>query len=416
MTISSASSPVITGLGIVTAIGQNKATFSEAIFAGQSAFGYLCRPGREGAPSFIGAEIASLDTESLRAEHRRLLRNASLTAQCALMVAQEAWEDAQLHTAVLNPERVGLVIGGSNVQQREQWQTWQRYAARPNFLSPTYGVTLWDSDLVGILSQALQIQGEGFSVGSASASGGAAIVQAARQIQSGCTDVCLVVGALFDLSAWECQGFRNLGAMGSSRFQEQPSAACRPFDQDSDGFIYGEGSAALVLESAEHARQRGARPYGRLLGWSSVLDGNRQANPSEAGEVRAMQAALQMADVTAAQISYVNTHGTSSPLGDRTELTALNAVGLRQAPLNATKSLTGHCLTAAGVVEAAATLLQMEAGRLHPTRNLVNPLDDSFCWVGETGMSAEIEYALSNSFGFGGINTTLVFGRIEENL
>lgn len=409
------SPPVITGVGIITAIGQGKASFTEALLTGRTAFGYLNRPGREGgleeAQKFIGAEIATLATAALQPEHHRLLRSASLSTQLTLLVALEAWQDAQLHAAGINPERIGLVIGGSNLQQREQAQTWQRHAANPQFVSPSYGLALWDTDLVGVLSQALQIQGEGYSVGSASASGAMAIIHAARQIQSGRTDVSLAVGALFDLSSWECHGLRNLGAMGSTRFQDQPQAACRPFDRESDGFIYGEGSGVIVLESAEHAQRRGAQAYGRLLGWGSALDGNRQANPNQAGEIRAMCAALQMADLSAAQIHYVNTHGTSSPLGDKTEVAALKAVGLAHAALNATKSLTGHTLTAAGVIEAIATLLQMQAGRLHPTHNLENPIDPTLLWVKQNATAAEVDYALSNSFGFGGINTTLVLGR-----
>jgi malonyl-ACP decarboxylase len=238
-----------------------------------------------------------------------------------------------------------------------------------------------------------------------------AIIQAARQIQSGETDVTLAVGALFDLSSWEGYGWRNLGALGSARFQDQPQAACRPFDEASDGFIYGEGCGIVVLESAEHAQRRGVRIYGHLLGWGSALDGNRQSNPNQEGEARVMRAALVMAGLQADQINYVNTHGTSSPLGDQTEVAALKAVGLAHASLNATKALTGHTLTAAGVVEAIATLVQMETGRLHPTRNLVNPIDPDLCWVGANPIQCTVDYALSNSFGFGGINTALVFAR-----
>lgn len=405
---------VITGVGIATAIGQGKANFIEALLAGKTAFGYLQRPGREAAPPFIGAEIATLATAALQPEHNRLLRSASLSTQLALLVALEAWQAAQLDRAQVNPERIGVVVGGSNVQQREQVQTRQRHTANPQFVSPSYGLALWDSDLVGVLSQALQIRGEGYSVGAASASGAMAIIQAARQIQSGRTDVCLAVGALFDLSSWECQGLRNLGAMGSTRFQDQPEAACRPFDRESDGFIYGEGCGVIVLERAEHAQRRGAQVVGRLLGWGSGLDGNRQANPNQAGEMQAMGTALQMAGLRADQINYVNTHGTSSPLGDKTEVAALKAVGLAHAALNATKSLTGHTLTAAGVIEAIATILQMQAGHLHPTHNLVDPIDADLPWIRQSAVAATVDYALSNSFGFGGINTTLVLGRDEQ--
>ncbi len=405
------SAPLITGLGVLTAIGQGKANFIAALLAGHSAFGYLQRPGRESAQPFLGAEIATVETATLLAGHQRLLRNGSLSTQVALLVALEAWQDAQLADPEIDRARIGLVVGGSNLQLREQAQTQQRHQTSPQFVNPTYGVTLWDTDLVGVLSQALQLQGEGYSVGGASASGALAMIQAARQLQSGTVDICLVVGALFDLSSVECQGLRNLGAMGSTRFADAPQAACRPFDQECDGFIYGEGAAVVVLERADHAQRRGVPVYGRLLGWGSVLDGNRQANPNQQGEIRAMQTALHMAGLQPAQINYVNTHGTSSPLGDQTEVAALKAMGLDHAPLNATKALTGHTLTAAGVVEAVATLLQMQAGQLHPTRNLHRPIDPTLPWVSEKAVAAQVDYALSNSFGFGGINATLIFGR-----
>lgn len=407
----SSSAPVVTGIGVITAIGQGKAHFREALLAGRTAFGYLKRLGREGTPPFIGAELPSLTTNALPAEHSRVLRRASLSTQVALLAALEAWQDAQLPESGSDPQRIGLVIGGSNLQHREQFHNWSQHAANPQFVTPSYGLTLWDTDLVGVLSQALQIQGEGYSIGSASASGGMAIIQAARQLQSGRTDISLAVGTLFDLSSWEGYAFRNMGAMGSMRFQEEPQAACRPFDSDSDGFIYGEGCGVLVLERAEHASRRGAPIYGHLLGWGSALDGNRQPNPNLEGEVRSMRAAIAMAGLTTRQIQYVNTHGTSSLLGDQTEVAALKAAGLDHAFLNATKSLTGHCLTAAGVVEAVATLIQMNAGQLHPTHNLVNPIDPTLPWVQHEAVAARVDYALSNSFGFGGMNTTLVFGR-----
>lgn len=407
--------PLITGMGILTAIGQGKANFCTALLAGQTAFGYLQRPGRESVEPFLGAEILHLESDALLASHQRLLRSASLSTQMALLAALEAWQDAQLVDSGIDRTRIGLVVGGSNLQLRPQAQTHQQYQARPQFVNPTYGVALWDTDLVGVLAQALQIHGEGFSVGGASASGALALIQAARLLQSGVVDLCLAVGALFDLSGCEAQGFRNLGAMGSTRFADAPQAACRPFDQAGDGFIYGEGTAVVVLERADHAQRRGVPAYGRLLGWGSGLDGNRQTNPNQQGEMRAINAALHMAGLAPAQINYVNTHGTSSPLGDQTEVAALKALGLDHAPLNATKSLTGHTLTAAGVVEAVATLLQMQAGQLHPTRNLHRPIDPSLPWVGETAVAAHVDYALSNSFGFGGINAALVFGREQTS-
>ena len=401
----------ITGMGIITSIGQGIAAFQSALFAGKTQFGYLKRPGRRGTKLFIGAELPDIAVESKFPEYSGLLRAASWSTQIAIMAVSEAFLDAQLSSSLVNPERVGIVVGGSNFQQRYQQQIFERYQSRPQFLRPTYGVTFWDTDLMGLLSECFQIKGEGYSVGAASASGAMSIIHAARQIQMGLSDVSIAVAPLFDISQWECQGLVNLGAMGSQRFAETPNLACRPFDKDRDGFIYGEGCGVVVLEKAEHAQQRGVSSHGELIGWGSNLDGKRSPEPSQKGEERAMNSALTMAQLQPEQIDYVNTHGTGSPLGDKTEVAALKSLGLFHCLINATKSLTGHCLTAAGIVEVIATLLQMKTGLCHPTCNLVNPIDTTLNWVKQAVVEKEITYAISNSFAFGGINTALVIGK-----
>ena len=401
----------ITGMGIVTSIGQEVATFKEALLSGETQFAYLKQPGRESIKPFIGAEIPDIDAKTLFPEYSGLLRTATKSAQVAIVAVAEAWQDAKLTLSKVNPERIGLVVGGSNLQQRYQQQIWQRYHSRQEFIRPTYGLTFWDTDILGLISQFFQIQGEGYSVGGASASGAVAIIHAARQILMGNSDICIALGALSDLSGAEFQALMNLGAMGSERFADRPDLACRPFDQYHDGFIYGEGCGVVILERTDRAQQRGARSHGQLKGWGLALDGNRSPEPSQKGEERAINTALAMADLQPESIDYVNTHGTGSPLGDKTEVAALKSVGLHRGLLNSTKSLIGHCLTAAGVVEAIATILQMKFGFCHPTKNLVTPIDASLNWVKETSVQAEIKYAISNSFGFGGINTALLIAQ-----
>ena len=405
----------ITGMGIITSVGQTIADFQSALLAGKTQFGYLKRPGRKGSKLFIGAELPDINAQSKLSEYSGLLRSASWSTQIATMAVSEAWQDAKLSSYQFNPERIGIIVGGSNFQQRYQQQIWERYQSRPQFLRPTYGIALWDTDLMGLLSECFQIQGEGYSVGGASASGAISIIHAARQIQMGITDISIAVAPLFDISQWECQGLMNLGAMGSERFSANPNLACRPFDKDHDGFIYGEGCGVVVLEKAAHAQQRGVTSYGELIGWSHILDGERSPKPSQKGEERAINAALTMAKLQPEQIDYVNTHGTSSPMGDKTEVAALKCVGLSHCLINATKSLTGHCVTAAGIVEFIATLLQMKTGFCHPTHNLLNPVDTTLNWVRQTAVEAQINYAISNSFAFGGINAALVIGKSRRD-
>lgn len=405
----------ITGLGVVTAIGQGVTAFKEALFSGKTQFDYLKRLGREGPKQFIGAEIPEsmvVALNSLCLEHGNIMSTASWSGQIATLAVSEAWQDSQLTNAKVNPERIGLVVGGSNLQQRYQKQMWERYQSRLQFLRPTYALTYWDTDIMGLLSQCFLIQGEGYTVGGASASGAVAIIHAARQILMGVTDISIAVGALFDISSYECQGFTNLGAMGSERFADRPDLACRPFDQDHDGFIYGEGCGVLVLENAEHARRRGVVSHGKLIGWGLTLDGNRSSEPSQKGEERALNAALKMADLKPEEVNYVNTHGTSSPLGDKTEVAALKSLGLNNCLVNSTKSLTGHCLTAAGVIELIATLIQLKYDFCHSTNNLVNPIDDTLNWVKDGPIQAQMQYAISNSFAFSGINTALAIEKV----
>ena len=337
---------------------------------------------------------------------RQLLRTASLSATAALAVVQEAWDEAEL--GQLDPQRIGLIVGGSNVQQRELVNLQDSYRERIAFLRPTYALSFMDSDLCGFCTAHFGIQGLAYTVGGASASGQLAVIQAAQAVLSGQVDACIAVGALMDLSYWECQGFRAIGAMGSDRFAASPELACRPFDRDHDGFIYGECSGAIVIESLPSSRRRAAAPYATLTGWGLAMDGNRNPDPSFQGETRAIRAALAHADCPAEAIDYVNPHGTGSmSLAMRLKFVRCANAASRMLHLNATKSLVGHGLSAAGAVEIIATLLQLRAGRLHPTRNLDNPIDPDLRWVGPAGTTHQIATALTLSMGFGGMNTAL---------
>lgn len=405
---------LITGLGVTTAIGAGKAELSAALLNGQSRFAVMQRPGRqyqteEGAAShFMGAELGAFAVPERIP--RGILRTASLTGQVALVTLHEAWNDADL--SEVEPTRVGLVVGGSNLQQRELNQTHEAYRARPQFLRPAYALSFMDSDVCGMCTEVFRIQGLAYTLGGASASGQLAVLHAIRAVESGQVDVCIALGALMDLSFWECQGFRSLGAMGSDVFARDPERACRPFDKQRDGFIFGESCGAVVIEKAATAKRSHINPYARIAGWAVRMDANRNANPSLDGEVSVIQEALHKAGLDAADIDYINPHGTGSGLGDETELRALAQCGLKHAYINATKSLTGHGLTAAGAVELIATLLQMRARRLHPSRNLEEPADDTYNWVRHEALDHTIERALKMSMGFSGVNSALCLQRI----
>jgi malonyl-ACP decarboxylase len=269
-----------------------------------------------------------------------------------------------------------------------------------------------DTDIVGVCTEQLGIRGPAITAGGASASGQVAVLQAAQAVQSGEVDICIAIGGLMDLSHWELQALRSLGAMGTDRFAAEPAKACRPFDAMRDGFIFGEACGALVIERADPARA-GARPRARLSGWAMAMDANRNPNPSLEGEISVIRGALSHAGLSPREIDYVNPHGSGSVVGDEIELRALRECGLDGAWINATKSITGHALTAAGAVEIIATILQMDAGRLHPSLNLEEPIDGSHRWVRAESIPHRIEKALSVSLGFGGVNTAICLQRCD---
>jgi malonyl-ACP decarboxylase len=413
---------VISGVGVVSAIGQGKAAFSRGLLEGRQNFKVMERRGRQWsaasgadeagavptATSFLGAEVAELSLPA--SVPRGKMRNVSLSAQMAITALHEAWVDARLDE--VDCDRIGLIVGGSNLQQRESANTHADYAQRVQFLRPTYGLSFMDTDLCGVCTEQFPIRAFAYTLGCASASGQAAVIQAIQAVRSGEAEVCIAMGALMDLSYWECQGFRSMGAMGSDVFAREPALACRPFDRRHDGFIYGECCGVVVVEALDRLRRHGVSPYARLSGWSMRVDGNRNPNPSVDGEVAVLRQSLARAGWTAQTIDYINPHGTASVIGDETELRAIRECGLTHAYINATKSLIGHGLSAAGAVELIATVLQMQEGRLHPTRNLEEPIDSSHQWVGASGVSHQIERAIKLSMGFGGVNTAVCLEKI----
>lgn len=414
---------VVTGMGVICSTGSNLGEFSQALLKGRCGIGTL---NPEEAPAispgiaaliedFSAASMVNtygfLGDEFLRTLQIGIMR-APLGIQLSVLAALEAWCHAGLHRQPPDPHRVALIVGGSNLSKDYSYRLFGKFQEQPAYLNPRYPLHSMDTDHVGTISEILGIQGEGFTVGGASASGSVALVKGLQMIRMGVADVCLVVGAMADLSPMELQGFHNIGAMGGRRFKNSPLAACRPFDRDHEGFIYGQGCGCVVLESTASRRRRGVDSLAALLGGVLTLDGNRLSDPNEDGEARAMSLALNQAGVSTEDVDYINAHGTSSPLGDNTEIAAITRVfgrRLEDVWVNSTKSLTGHCLTAAGMVESIATIIQMRDGFIHPNLNLDSPIDNRVRFAGPASTDAAIDIALKNSFGFGGINCCLVF-------
>lgn len=415
---------VITGMGIISSIGQSIEEFALALKEGKSGIDWLRSSPGPPITVKIGAEIRDFDFKSRLRQYWQptpgegLLEKADRCAgrspfpvQASVLSALQAWEGAQMHREKIPSHRLGLVVAGNNLNQDYSFGLHQKVQQAPEFLNPRYALHFMDTDHIGTLSEIFEIQGEGFTVGGASASGNVGVLKGYQLVQWGMVEACLVVGGLTYLSPLEMQAFYNLGAMGGKHFQNQPDKACRPFDKDHEGFIYGQASGCLILESLESSEKRKVRPLAEILGGSLVLDGNRLSNPGEDGEVRAMTNALQQANLKPGQIHYLNAHGTSSPLGDETEIKAVKRVfkeNLSRLWINSTKGLTGHCLSSAGVIEGIAVIIQLQEGFVHPNLNLENPIDHECRFSRHKAEIVSLDRAISNSFGFGGINSSII--------
>lgn len=405
---------VITGLGVVCAVAHDLAGLAQAMRRGDSAItllAHLDEPGY-GAPIRGFALQRALGgisglAESLRDRAIRAAARAPLPVQAAAVVALQAWHHARLHDRAPPAGRVGVVVGGNNLTEAYAESQRARYERHPAFLPASFALHCQDTDHVGVVSEVLGLTGEGCTVGGASASGNLAIISAARLIRDGGADACLAIGALAELGPLQRRGYLNAGAMA----ELDGGFPAPPFDRDRRGFVPGQGSACLVLESAGSARRRGVTPLAELAGNHVALSGNRLADPAQASEAEVMSVALRRAGLAPEQVDYVNAHGSGSPLGDAVEAAALDQVfaGVPEPPwANSTKSLVGHCLTAAGAVEATATILQLRCDFVHPNAGLRCPLDTTCRLAGPTARPARLAVAMSNSFGFGGFHSSIV--------
>lgn len=419
----------ISGMGIVNSIAESVSDFEQALRAGKQ--GMRLEPKEPGAvAAFIRADIRNYSLserlqkllllgevpEPVISRAERIARRSPFPIQVAVATLLEAWIQARLFQVPIQPDRIGIIVAGHNLTMGVQRDHAVKYKKAAEYLSPTYALQFMDTDHIGTLSEIFGICGEGCTIGGASASGNAGIIKAHQMLQLGIADACVVVGALADLTLMELQGFYNIGAMGGKTIQE-PDKVCRPFDKDHEGFIYGQGSGCLILETSDSIRRRAVAPLAEMAGGAILLDGNRLSHPSEEGEIKVMESALEASRTAIQEVDYINAHGTSSPLGDETELRAIKKVfkkEIRRTWLNSTKGLTGHCLFSAGVVEAIASILQMRGGFVHPNANLEHPVDSDFQFAGQKAIATPIQVVMSNSFGFGGINTSIVLKAPEQ--
>lgn len=415
---------VVTGLGVISGVGEDRQSFWDGLVHGRSA---ITRWKKKDArlESQIGGDLSDFSLEehlgrvgagypvALLSSAKKLLRATPLAGQMTAAAALQAWVDAGLDRGGIDAERFGHVCAGHNVNTPYLCENARTYLEEPDYIEPLFGMMVLDTDVVTVTSELLTLKGTSLLVGGACASGNLAVISALDLIRAGRVDGVVVTGAPIAMEEVALHGWTMIDAVACS-FNDAPARASRPFDARREGFVPSEASAALVLESLSHARRRGAVVLAEVLGGAAASDACRLTKPHLEGQTRAMLSALRDARVDATRVDYVNAHATSTPLGDAIEVAAIKAVlgeRARQVPVNGTKSMTGHPLTSAGTLELVATILQMNEGILHPTINQEDPdpaLDLDF--VPNAAREQRFTCALSNSFGFGGINSCVVVG------
>lgn len=338
---------------------------------------------------------------------RRLLKRSRPAVVHSLAAAFEAAHQARLDD-IEDRRRVAVVLAGDVLVAGSTFDMHERYTRSADLVRPGHAYQMWNSYLLGCVSEFLQILGEGSTVSAASASGNVGLLTGARLLRADEADVCLVLSAMHDLSPVETHAFSALGALAPAG-DLQAGEIMRPFDRRHRGFVLGEGAAAIVLERAEHAVAREIPILAHVLGGATVLDGHHQTQPSLDGETSVMREALRRSDRQATDVDLVSAHGTSTPLGDETEAAAIGGVFGDRTLVNATKSMLGHCLGAASGLSAIACVLQLQGQYVHPNVNLEDPVRP-LNFAPSHPKDSPLRTIVNNAFAFGGINTSIVFG------
>ena len=404
---------VVTGLGLISPVGNDVASGWANLVAGRSGIGRITRFDASPFPSQIAGEVRGFDVGAWMPAKEA--RHFDTFIHYGIAASKQALDDAGVTAENVDPERVGVIvgsgIGGLPMIESNHAELVNR---GPRRVSPFFVPGSIVNMVSGQVSIMFGFKGPNYAVVSACTTGLHSIGDAGRLIEYGDADVMVAGGAEATVSPLGIGGFCAARAMSTRN--DDPATASRPWDRDRDGFVLGEGAGVLVLEEYEHARRRGARIYGELAGYGMSADAHHITAPDRDGPKRGMLAALRNAGLSPDAVQYVNAHGTSTPLGDKNETEAIKlAFGdhARRLVVNSTKSMTGHLLGAAGGVEAVFTVLAVHHQVSPPTINIFN--QDPECdldYCANTAREMRIDAAISNSFGFGGTNGSLVVRRL----
>ncbi len=407
---------VVTGVGAITPIGNTPDEYWEGLITGRNGIGEITLFDASHHDCRIAGEVKNFDPHDYmdRKEAKRMER----FSQLGVAASKQALADAKFVINDLNAEQVGIIIGSGigGIKVMEEQQT--IYLNRgPDRCSPFMVPMMIANMAAGLTAIHTGARGPNSCSVTACAAGSNAIGDAFRLVQGGYVQAMICGGCEAAVTPLSIAGFA--AARTLSTRNDDPTHASRPFDKDRDGFVMGEGAGILILEELQHALSRGARIYAEIIGYGMTCDAYHMTSPVPGGEgaARAIQLALKDSGLTPERVSYINAHGTSTPINDPTETAAIKrALGdhAYKVALSSTKSMTGHLLGGSGGIEAVATVLAIANNRIPPTINLENP--DEGCdldYVPNTSRAANVEVALSNSFGFGGHNVTLAFKKYD---
>jgi 3-oxoacyl-[acyl-carrier-protein] synthase II len=405
---------VITGLGAVSPVGNTVANAWHSIINGKSGIGLIDYFDTSEFSSRIGGSVRNFDVTQYIAEKEA--KKMDIFIHYGLAAGSQAFEDAGLTVTEQNAERIGVAIGSGigGITGIENGHS-AFLKGGPRKISPFFVPSNIINMISGNLSIKYGLQGPNFAIVTACATGTHCIGDAYRLIQYGDADVMVAGGAEMATAPTSLGGFASARAL--SKRNDDPTRASRPWDKDRDGFVLSDGAGVLVLEELEHALKRGARIYAEVIGYGMSGDAYHMTMPTESGEgaARCMRNALRDASLNADSLDYINAHGTSTPAGDVAETKAIKAVlgdAAYKIPISSTKSMTGHMLGATGGIEAVFSTLALRDQVIPPTINLDEASPDcDLDFVPHTARQAKLDIVMSNSFGFGGTNGTLIFKR-----
>lgn len=406
---------VVTGYGVISPLGNNVNTFWENILNGRSGIKRITDSDFSEIPSRIGGYIENFSNKDYF--DGKEINRYDLFIQYAYAAAKQAIEMANVQETDFDKNRVGIYVGSGIGGLKTIIKNHEEFITKGNKRVSPFTVPMMITNMAaGIIAIKTGFTGPSFSPVSACATSNQAIGEAFLNIRHGYTDAVIAGGTEAAINPFSYSGFTNMHAMSTNN--ENPEQACRPFDKLRDGFVMSEGSGILFLEELEHAKNRGAKILGEIIGYGASTDACHITSPDYHGAERSMKSALDMAGILPKQVDYINAHATGTPEGDKSETNAIKAVFKEDAyrlKVNATKSMTGHLFGAAGGIEAIISLKVMEEEMIPPTINLTVP--DESCdldYVPNKAIKYKTNYAISNGFGFGGHNASLLFKKFME--